>query len=125
MPLATDENWRTLAQAAARCQQGVASAAFIALTSVALVLFLALMQGVELVSQRQQLNRLAETTALAASDARRGLVAQIPCELAEFLALSNGARLQTCRIVNDGVIIALTKQHLLFEFESVAYAGAP
>jgi hypothetical protein len=125
VPLATDGNWCTLARAAARGQQGVASPVFIALTSVTLVLFLALMQGVELVSQRQQLNRLAETIALAASDARRGLVAQIPCELAEFLALSNGARLQTCRIVNDGIIIALTKQHLLFEFESVAYAGAP
>jgi hypothetical protein len=125
VPLATNGNWCTLARAATHGQQGVASAAFIALTSVTLVLFLALMQGVELVYQRQQLNRLAETTAVAASDARRGLLAQIPCELAEFLALSNGVRLQSCRIVNDGVIIALAKQHLLVDFESVAYAGAP
>jgi len=123
--LPTERDWRATGLACVRGQHGVASAAFIGLTSLTIVLFLALMQGVELVSQRQQLNRLAETTALAASDARRGLLPQIPCELAEFLALSNGARLHTCRIVNDGIIIALTKQHLLFEFESVAYAGAP
>jgi hypothetical protein len=123
--LVTECDLRGTVLAAAHGQLGVATAAFTALCSVAVVLFLALMQGVELVSQRQQLDRLAETTALAASDARRGLVAQIPCELAEFLALSNGAQLQSCRIVKDGVIIALTKQHLLFEFESVAYAGAP
>ena len=123
--MATDRRHRTNFFAVARDQQGVATVTVVSLAAVAIILFTALIQGVELVSQRQQLNRLTETAALAASDARRGLVAKVPCELAEFLALSNGAQLQTCRIVKDGVIIALTKQHLLFEFESVAYAGAP
>jgi hypothetical protein len=97
----------------------------IAIIVVAATLLLALVSAVEIVLARQGLARLTETAALAASDARRGLVAGHPCEIAEILARSDGAHLVECRIVRDGAIITLAGKHLLFEFESVAYAGAP
>lgn len=92
---------------------------------VAGTLLLALLPATEIVLQRQSLARLAETAALAASDATRGLIAGSPCEIAEILSSVDGARLVECRIVRNGAIITLARKHLLFEFESVAYAGAP
>jgi hypothetical protein len=97
----------------------------IGVIAVATALLLALLPAVEIVLVRQSLARLTETAALAASDARRGLLPGYPCEIAEILATSDGARLIECRIVRDGAIITLATKHLLFEFESVAYAGAP
>jgi secretion/DNA translocation related TadE-like protein len=92
---------------------------------VAATLFLALVPAAQLVLARQGLARLTETAALAASDATRGLTPGFPCEIAETIAAADGARLVSCRIVRDGAIITLSREHLFFDFESVAYAGAP
>lgn len=97
----------------------------VALVAIALMLLAALLGGLQLVLARTQLARLAESSALAASDARRGLTAGFSCEIAALVAESDGAQLRSCRIVRDGVIVTLAREHLLFEFESVAYAGAP
>jgi hypothetical protein len=97
----------------------------VGLLAAAALLLLALVPGLEIVLARQGLARLTETAALAAADALRGLVPGHPCEIAEILAANDGADLVECRIVRDGAIITLTRKHLLFEFESVAYAGAP
>ena len=54
----------------------------------------------------QRLAGAADTAALAAADAASGAVPGMPCELAEAIAASAGARLAAC--VVDGATVTVT-----------------
>lgn len=66
----------------------------------------------ELAIQQIKLQVLADTIAIAASDAYRGLISGLPCESAKDLAESSFAQLRSCSIVGQSVHISLTVKTL-------------
>jgi secretion/DNA translocation related TadE-like protein len=49
----------------------------------------------------------ADQSAIAAENVLRGFNTGVPCAAASALALQNGARLQTCRIVENNVSVSV------------------
>ena len=67
---------------------------------------------------------VADLTALAAADTLAGIISGIPCENAREIAASNGASLDSCRIVSEVVSIRVGKHDLMFEVYATAKARA-
>lgn len=72
-----------------------------------------------------RLQVIADAVSLGAADTVRGLVSGIPCENAELIAVSNGAFLDSCRIVGTDVSIRLTKSVGVSELSADSVAGSP
>lgn len=99
-----------------------------AIFTLALVLVsgLAALGGLQVASlwlRFSQLQHSADTIALAAADAKIGLIGRYPCELAERLAAANLAKLENCRIVGFVVHLELSSSSLGIVHYAKASAG--
>ena len=67
----------------------------------------------------------ADAAALAAADARVGVVTGYPCDRAAQVAAANGATVTDCEV--DGLIatVSVSRTILGFELDSTATAGPP
>jgi secretion/DNA translocation related TadE-like protein len=74
---------------------------------------------------RSHVTAAADAAALAAADARRGVVGGFPCDVAEKVATANGAELEKCEL--DGYIatVEVRRELLGFDLRSTATAGPP
>ncbi len=113
---------RPHAQQLNRGSISVALAGVLALTLPLLAVAVGIANGVIL---QQRLESAADNAALAASDIRRGLFAGIPCETAAEIARLASATLETCRIVNDCVLVEVATTHVIWVIRAAALAGPP
>lgn len=74
---------------------------------------------------RSNVAMAADAAALAAADARVGVVAGYPCDRAAEVAVANGAAMTGCTV--DGLIatVSVRRVFLGFRLESTATAGPP
>jgi secretion/DNA translocation related TadE-like protein len=76
-------------------------------------------------SRKQALAGAADAAALAAADARVGILAGEPCDLARSIAAANGAGLDACRL--DGLVVTVSVSATIagFAVRASATAGPP
>ena len=70
-----------------------------------------------------RLNAAADSAALTADDALRGLITGYPCEIAKEIALDNMAILDECRIVGFEAFVKLHIQTMGIVLNASARAG--
>ncbi len=97
----------------------------IALLLAAVTVAVALAVGTGIVRDRATAAQAADAAALAAADVLRGISPGLPCAIADRVATTNGARLQSCRIQDFDVLVevAVPAWHGLAEARS--RAGPP
>lgn len=76
-------------------------------------------------SRKQGLAGAADAAALAAADARVGILAGEPCDLARSVAAANGADLASCRLDGLVVTVAVSATTAGFAVGATATAGPP
>jgi secretion/DNA translocation related TadE-like protein len=77
----------------------------LAILGVFLALTLMLVPAWAMLATKQKLAGAADAAALAAADARLGVVGDYPCPLAATVARANGAALAACEV--DGLIVTV------------------
>jgi secretion/DNA translocation related TadE-like protein len=97
----------------------------VAVLGAFLSLTLLLAPGLTLLTMKQRLAGAADASALAAADARLGVVGDYPCPLASKVARANGATLAACEF--DGLIVTVSVSHLVWgvSMTATATAGPP
>lgn len=93
-------------------------AAIIALTSLALPLYLGL-------AAKNHTTGAADAAALAAADVAVGIVPGIPCERAAAVATANGVSIDSCDADGLIVTVAVSTTVLGIPVRAVATAGPP
>ena len=95
----------------------------IGIVAVLGVLFLSLTAAISLAQGEVKAQLTADASALIAADTLIGAIAGYPCENAEAMAIRNGARLTTCRIVGLVVEVSTTTSLGPFQVSRWAKAG--
>ena len=108
-----------------RCVGDGGSGTILALAVIGLsIACLAITQGIALnLLIGARLNAVAESAALSADDALRGLVTGYPCEIAASIAKENMAILDECRIVGFEAFVKLHVQSMGIVLNASARAG--
>ncbi|MGV8970284.1 MAG: Rv3654c family TadE-like protein [Microbacteriaceae bacterium] len=111
--------------AAAASDAGAGTVLGLAILGAFLGFTLMLVPALGVLIAKQQLEGAADAAALAAADARLGVVGDYPCPLASRLASANGANLDSC--VFDGLIVTVSVSRTVgvFAMTSSATAGPP
>lgn len=105
--------------------RGSISVALATMITVAIPVFSAIIGIVGGLLVQQRLNWVADSAALAASDIQRGLTVGNPCDIADEIAVSASATLETCRIVSDCVLVEIAANHVFWVIRAAALAGPP
>lgn len=108
-----------------RSERGSGSVLAIALTGAMVGLTAAVVPLYAVLAARSTVAGAADAAALAAADARVGIVTGFPCDRAAEVAAANGAALTRCDV--DGLIatVSVSRVILGFMLESTATAGPP
>ena len=85
--------------------RGAGTVLGLAILGVFLALTLMLVPAWAMLATKQKLSGAADAAALAAADARLGVVGDYPCPLAATVARANGAALAACEV--DGLIVTV------------------
>lgn len=92
---------------------------------LAVVLLGAVMLGFAAFTQLQRMQAIADSAALAAADAARGLIAANPCALAADLSAAQGVILTNCSQDGAVVTVSIRAEVLLLQLQFQARAGPP
>ena len=97
----------------------------VALIGAMVCLLVAVVPLFTVLAARSNVASAADAAALAAADARVGIVTGYPCDRAAEVASANGATLTGCEV--DGLIatVSVRRTILGFALESAATAGPP
>jgi secretion/DNA translocation related TadE-like protein len=108
-----------------RSEGGSGSVLGIALVGAIVGLTVAVGPLYAVLAARSTVAGAADAAALAAADARVGVVTGFPCDRAAEAATANGATLTACEV--DGLIatVSVSRTILGFDLESTATAGPP
>ena len=85
--------------------RGAGTVLGLAILGAFLALTLMLVPAWAMLATKQKLSGAADAAALAAADARLGVVGDYPCPLAATVARANGAALAACEV--DGLIVTV------------------
>ena len=117
--------FKTLPKFNWRLETGSTAVISLIFISSVMLLVLAVTLATSLAHGNTRLQVVADAASLSAADTVRGLVSGIPCENAERIAVSNGAFLDSCRIVGTDVSIRVTKFTGVTELSASSVAGSP
>ena len=115
---------QTLPDSLWRLDNGFSVAVAMVSISALSVLLSALGLALSIAEHQVKVQLIADAAALTAADTMLGAVAGFPCENAELITASDGARLSSCRIVGHGAIVEAIKNFGIFEVSRWAEASA-
>jgi secretion/DNA translocation related TadE-like protein len=104
-------------------ERGAGSVLAIGIMGATLLLFIACAPVAELLISQSAVAATADAAALAAADARVGIVAGFPCEIAAKVAIANRVRLASCSLDGLDATVRVTRLVLGFAVEARATAG--
>ena len=81
--------------------------------------------AIQLAYWQQQVQLVADTAALTASETARGLISGYSCENPEQIATAFDLELDTCRIVGFSALVRVSKSLPPFRLTAQALAGPP
>lgn len=97
----------------------------VALVAAAAALLLALAVIVAGLRQHALLRVAADSAAVSAADARRGITSGVPCEVAGQVARLNGFDLAECTATERGMLVVLRGDSMLGPMSATAHGGRP
>jgi secretion/DNA translocation related TadE-like protein len=108
-----------------RGDRGAGSVLAVAIVASLVCVMVMLLPLYSVLSHKQRLAGAADAAALAAADARVGILAGEPCELAREVAAGNGADVASCRL--DGLVVTVEVRASIagFAVGATATAGPP
>lgn len=106
-----------------RLDQGSTTVISIGIVASLSTLFAGLGVALSLATGIVRAQLIADLAALSAADTYVGAIAGYPCEVAESIAIRNGASLTTCRIVGEVAQVSTTTSLGPFQVSRWAEAG--
>jgi secretion/DNA translocation related TadE-like protein len=106
-----------------RSERGAGSILGIGIMAATILLFMAGALLAEILLNTSAVASAADATALAAADARVGIVGGFPCEIAAKVAIANRVQLASCSLDGLDATVRVTRLVLGFVVEARATAG--
>jgi hypothetical protein len=97
----------------------------VALVAAAAALLMALALIVVGLRQHALLRAAADAAAVSAADARRGITAGVPCDVAARIARLNGFDVAECTATERGMLVVLHHDSVFGSMSATAHGGRP